>query len=77
MSVEVSIPADLWEGDSDAVITTWFVNDGTSVKAKQLLVEVMTEKIQHEIHSPGNGKITILKQVDEVVGKGDCIARVS
>jgi pyruvate/2-oxoglutarate dehydrogenase complex dihydrolipoamide acyltransferase (E2) component len=77
MSMKVSIPLELWDGDSDAVITTWLVQDGSQVEYKQLVAEIMMEKIQHEIHSPGNGRIAILRHVDEIVGKGDCIAHLS
>lgn len=77
MLIEVVVPADLWEEDSEAVITTWFVDSGVDVEQGDLLAEIMVEKIQHEISAPGNGVITIHKESDEVVKKGDVIASIA
>ncbi len=76
MTTDVKIAEDLWDTDSEAVITAWFVKDGGKVEKGALLAEVMTEKIQHEIKSPAEGAVSILKKTDEIVKKGDVIARI-
>jgi len=73
---DIIIPVDLWEEDSEAVITSWLVSDGASVKNGALLAEIMTEKIQHEIEAPIAGTLEITKQVDDIVKKGDVIGRI-
>ena len=76
MAVDVAVPTDLWDGDQEAVITTWLASDGAAVEADSLIAEIMVEKIQYEIKAPADGVITLVKQADEVVAKGDVIARI-
>ncbi|WP_206086553.1 lipoyl domain-containing protein [Ollibium composti] len=71
-----NLPNDLWDGDQEAVITNWLASDGTAVEAGSLIAEIMVEKIQYEIHAPATGVITLVKQADDVVAKGDVIARI-
>lgn len=77
MAVAVTIPTDLWEEDSEAVITSWLVSDGGTVNEGQLIAEIMVEKVQHEIRSPASGTITIGQPAEAVVGKGAEIASVA
>jgi len=77
MAVAVTIPTDLWEEDSEAVITSWLVSDGASVAEGQLIAEIMVEKVQHEVKAPGSGKIAIGQQAEAVVKKGEEIASIS
>ena len=77
MKTEIIIPADLWDTDSEAVITTWFAKEGSTVTQGALLVEIMTEKIQHEIEAPASGTLHILSDVDDIVDKGDCIGTIT
>jgi pyruvate/2-oxoglutarate dehydrogenase complex dihydrolipoamide acyltransferase (E2) component len=74
--VDVLVPRDLWEDDKQAVITTWLARDGVEVRAGDLLAEIMVEKAQLEIRAPQAGRLTVLRKVDDVVSKGDAIARV-
>lgn len=76
MSNQISIPEDLWEEDTEAVITSWLVSEGASVSKGTLIAEVMCEKVQYEIEAPAAGVIKILKEVDEIVSKGDVIGTV-
>lgn len=77
MSIDIIIPADLWDEDKEGVITSWLVSDGASVETGDLLAEVMVEKIQHEIQSPASGTLRITKEEDEVVNRGDVIGSLS
>ncbi|MFW1677054.1 biotin/lipoyl-containing protein [Pontibacter sp. JAM-7] len=76
MTTDVIIPADLWEEDSEAVITSWLASDGGDVTEGDVIAELMVEKIQYELESPATGKLSISKDVDEVVAKGDQIASI-
>lgn len=77
MSTDVLIPHDLWEEDDEAVITSWLVSDGSSVSEGDMVAELMVAKIQYELLSPGTGTLTILKEIDDVVAKGDCVATIA
>ncbi|MDF2181960.1 lipoyl domain-containing protein [Neptuniibacter sp. CAU 1671] len=73
---DVIIPVDLWEEDSEAVITSWLASDGGDVTEGDVIAELMVEKIQYELEAPASGKLTISKDVDEVVAKGDQVATI-
>lgn len=74
MSIAITVPDDLWEGDSEGVITAWLVDDGAEVAQGDLVAEVMVEKAQYEIEAPAAGMLSIASQEDEVVTKGATIA---
>lgn len=76
MATNISVPNDLWEEDIEAVITMWLTSDGKSVNKGDLVAEVMAEKIQYEIFAPADGTLSISKEPDEVVKKGDVIGTV-
>ncbi|MGQ7848107.1 biotin/lipoyl-containing protein [Granulosicoccus sp. 3-233] len=77
MSTDIVVPKDLYEEDEEAVVTSWLVDDGTQVEAGSLVAELMTAKVQYEILAPSSGTVSILKQVDDVVAKGDIIGTVN
>lgn len=74
MSTDIRIPEDLWEDDSEAALTAWLVSDGAEVQAGTLVAEIMTAKVQHEIEAPATGTISLKREVDDAVNKGDIIA---
>lgn len=78
MATEVKVPQDLWRDDSmEAVITNWLASDGASVHKGALIAEIMVEKSQFEITAPADGVLTIVKQVDDIVRKGDVIGEIT
>jgi pyruvate/2-oxoglutarate dehydrogenase complex dihydrolipoamide acyltransferase (E2) component len=77
MTKPIIVPIDLWEEDEEAVLTAWLVDNGSDVSTGQLVAEVMVEKIQYEITSTCDGKISIINEEDDVVSKGTIIAEVS
>lgn len=77
MATEIVIPVDLWEEDTEAVITSWLASDGATVAKDALIAEIMTEKVQYEIEAPAAGTLNIAKQVDDIVNKGDVIGTIS
>lgn len=76
MTTDITVPEDLWEGDTEGVITSWLVDDGSQVKQGDLVAEVMVEKAQYEIEAPATGRLSIGVGEDEVVTKGTAIARI-
>jgi pyruvate/2-oxoglutarate dehydrogenase complex dihydrolipoamide acyltransferase (E2) component len=73
---DVVVPVDLWEDDKPAVITSWLARDGAEVRAGDLIAEIMVEKVQFEISASAAGRLTVLRGADDVVAKGDTIARI-
>lgn len=76
MSTEVRVPETLWEEDSEAVITSWLVSNGGAVQAGDMIAELMVQKIQYELEAPASGTLQILKDVDDVVAKGDLVGQI-
>lgn len=76
MSTEIKIAEDLWDTDEEAVITTWLAGDGDTVNEGALIAEIMTAKIQHEILAPASGVLSITKEADDLVNKGDVIGTI-
>ena len=78
MATEVKVPQDLWLDDSmEAVITNWLASDGATVRKGALLAEIMVEKSQFEVSAPVDGVLTITKQTDDIVHKGDVIGQIA
>lgn len=76
MATEIIIPSDLWEEDEETVITGWLVDDGATVEEGALIAEIMTAKVQYEIHAPAAGKVSIKEEADAVVAKGAVIGSI-
>ncbi len=76
MATDIIIPSDLWDSDEESVITAWLASDGAQVKEGALIAEIMTAKVQYEITAPTSGVLSIGKDQDEVVAKGDVIGSV-
>ena len=75
--MNITVPTNLWDEDTDAVITSWLVSDGAQVKEGDLIAEIMVEKIQHEIRSPATGSIKISQPAEAVVSEGSVIGEIS
>ena len=52
---EIRISEELCQGDQEAVLTTWYFDDGDYVEAGDIVAEVMLQKIQLEVEAPENG----------------------
>jgi pyruvate/2-oxoglutarate dehydrogenase complex dihydrolipoamide acyltransferase (E2) component len=62
--------------DSEGVVSTWFVGDGDSVAADQLLAEVQVDKVAAEVLAPTAGVVRLLVDEEAVVRQGAPIARI-
>ena len=74
--ISVIIPEGLWEGADPGSVANWFFENGARVRAGDLLCEVMTEKVTHEIRAPVSGILTIRALTDTVVYKTGVIALI-
>jgi pyruvate dehydrogenase E2 component (dihydrolipoamide acetyltransferase) len=69
--------ADIGEGVHEGEILKWHVKPGDTVQAEQIVVEVMTEKVNVEITAPVNGKITSLgKEEGEIITVGEVLISI-
>ena len=69
--------ADIGEGVHEGEILKWHVKIGDSVKAEQVVVEVMTEKVNVEITAPVSGKVSSLgKQEGEIITVGEILIAI-
>ena len=73
MTVEISIPNDLWDEDKEAVLANWLFDDGARVEEGALIAEVMMEKTQFEIRAPASGTLRIKVTKDDIVARGTVI----
>lgn len=71
---DVRIDEHFWQGDHEAVLTTWFFDDGDHVEAGDVIAEIMLEKTQMEIEAPAAGILHPKAQPNEAIRKGDVIA---
>lgn len=62
--------------DAEGVLATWFVSDGATVTADQLLAEVQVEKVSAEVPAPVGGVVHLLVAEEATVKQGNPIARI-
>lgn len=73
--VDINMPN--LDGVTEATIVKWWKKVGDAVKEKDVLVEIMTEKVNTEIESPISGIVfEIVYPSDSVVKVGEVIARI-
>lgn len=71
---EVRVPKTTEEG-YDSVVVFWHVQEGSPVKAGDVLVEIQTEKAVFEVTAPVDGVVAkIFKNRGEVVSVGEILA---
>lgn len=76
MSIEVRMP-DFGGDAHEATIVQWHKQVHDQVAQGELLVEVMTDKVNIEVDAPAAGVVTaILHAADETVAAGSVIARI-
>jgi pyruvate/2-oxoglutarate dehydrogenase complex dihydrolipoamide acyltransferase (E2) component len=62
--------------DAEGVLATWFVSEGATVTADQLLAEVQVDKVSAEVPAPTGGVVHLLVPEDATVRQGRPIARI-
>lgn len=62
--------------DAEGVLATWFVSEGSTVAAEQLLAEVQVDKVSAEVPSPTGGVVHLLVEEEAAVRQGTPIARI-
>jgi pyruvate/2-oxoglutarate dehydrogenase complex dihydrolipoamide acyltransferase (E2) component len=73
---DVTIPADLWDGDLEASISAWFYEDGDEVAANAVIAEIMVEKTSYELLAPVAGTLRRLVAEEEPIVRGQRVAHI-
>jgi pyruvate/2-oxoglutarate dehydrogenase complex dihydrolipoamide acyltransferase (E2) component len=55
---------------AEGVVSTWFVHDGETVAADQLLAEVQVDKVAVEVPSPASGVVRLLVEEEAAAVQG-------
>ena len=76
--VLVAVPEDLWEpqGDEEAVLAGWLVQDGAAVAEGAVIAEIMVDKVTLDVVAPASGRLAIVTPVDARIHLGDVIAKI-
>ena len=69
-------PLSVEKPDTDGILATWFVSEGASVAADQLIAEVQVDKVSADVVAPVAGVIHLLVPEEAVVTQGAPIARI-
>ncbi|KPK43045.1 MAG: hypothetical protein AMJ78_00340 [Omnitrophica WOR_2 bacterium SM23_29] len=73
---QVTLP-ELGEGIESANVTFWYFKEGDTVKEKDDLVELATDKAAFNLPSPCSGKLAkILHQEGDTVKVGEVLANI-
>lgn len=62
--------------DAEGVLATWYVADGATVAADQLIAEVQVDKVSAEVLAPSAGTVRLLVEEEATVKQGAPIARI-
>lgn len=76
MSETIAFPEMSNDPEAEGVVATWFVQTGETVKAGQVIAEVMVDKVSVDVEAPIAGVITCLVEEEGVAKQGQDIARI-
>lgn len=76
MSHSITFPEMSNDPEAEGVVATWFVQSGESVKAGQVIAEVMVDKVSVDVEAPIDGVVTCLVEEEGVAKQGQEIARI-
>jgi pyruvate/2-oxoglutarate dehydrogenase complex dihydrolipoamide acyltransferase (E2) component len=62
--------------DAEGVLATWFVSEGDTVSADQLVAEVQVDKVSAEVLAPAGGVVHLLVEEEAAVKQGEPVARI-
>jgi pyruvate/2-oxoglutarate dehydrogenase complex dihydrolipoamide acyltransferase (E2) component len=78
--IDITLDADAWKDVApgvEALVDKWLVGEGDTVRAGQLLANVVLVKTNQDIVAPADGRIEkILVPVNETFAQGKPIARL-
>jgi pyruvate/2-oxoglutarate dehydrogenase complex dihydrolipoamide acyltransferase (E2) component len=76
MGEVITLPTLSKDESAEGVLATWFVRTGESVRAGQVIAEVMVDKVSMDVEAPLDGIVTCLVEEEAAVPQGSQIARI-
>lgn len=76
MSEVVFPPLSKEAPDAEGVLVSWYVADGASVAADQLIAEVQVDKVAADVVAPSAGVLHRLVEEEATVRQGEVIGRI-
>jgi pyruvate/2-oxoglutarate dehydrogenase complex dihydrolipoamide acyltransferase (E2) component len=74
--IEVRVPAELWDGDLDGVVSAWLYQDGELVEAGAVIAELMSEKVAFSLEAPASGRLRILVPAEVAIRPAAVVATI-
>ena len=74
--VDVVIPLEFWDDESEGSISAWFFADGDAVQEGDLIAEVTNEKAASELLAPAAGRLSIVVAAEIPVTRGQLVAQI-
>jgi len=74
-TVDVTV-GEGWEEGDEGVVVTWLFREGANVREGDVIVEVMQVKVEMELTAPASGKLSILKQSDDIISQSTVLATI-
>jgi pyruvate/2-oxoglutarate dehydrogenase complex dihydrolipoamide acyltransferase (E2) component len=71
---EVRVPEDLWGDDEEGTLSAWLYESGERVQERTVIAQIMLEKAQMDLLSPGRGVLRIVAKEDATIRRGDLVA---
>jgi len=75
--VDVTIPEEFLDDDSEGSISPWFFAEGDLVQRGDLIAEVTNEKAASELIAPASGTLKIVISAEIPVRRGQLVARIA
>lgn len=73
---DIVVPADLWEPELEGVLLAWLYPDGAEVPEGEVIVELMVEKVQHELEAPAAGVLRHGVEEEALIRCGQVIGTI-
>lgn len=70
MAIDIIAPDEIWEDETQAVLTSWLFDDGARVEKGDFIAEIMIQKAQFEILAPAGGVLKTACKIDDIIDKG-------
>ena len=69
-------PLSKENSETDGILATWYVADGSAVAADQLIAEVQVDKVSADVLAPTAGTVRLLVEEEATVKQGSPIAQI-
>lgn len=72
----VTLPEDYFGDGVQVAVALWYFADGETVRAGDVIAEVMSDKVQVEVEAPCSGILRVLKAAEVSVAPGEALAHI-